>query len=405
VIRDFLIENGALTMHKKGLGPTPRLDFQGIGLDVRDLNMNLLDQSQQLDLADLATKKLQFGLKDYTILTPDSLYKVSIGSLDFKENNLTLENIYYRPVDGTYALLRKLPFQAGAMNARVGKLTLTNIEPLAYFENKLIKADELIIESPLLDVFRDKRIPADTSVRKPMPQFLMENAKIDMDLHSLKVHGGRVRNYEFAPRGIVPGMIGFDQMNVDIKPFFLRRPGGTIPTDTVNLAVETYIMGVSRVNLNAAMTFQEKYPMDVTVIMDTFAFAETNDFLSKTLFVSAVDGTVTNGNWNFTLNDDEAIGDMKFGYTDLKIQFLDSLTLERGLGKLKIFTFGANLVAKNSNPRGSSSKILSRPIYQERDKRKFVFSAWWKASFSGLRGAFGLGKAKMPKKREEELEY
>lgn len=405
LIGDFLIENGAVTMHRKGQGPIPRLDFKGIGFDVRDLGLNLLDQSQQLDLEDLASKKLQFGVKDYSLTTPDSLYKVTIGSLDFKDNNLTLEDIYYRPLAGNYALLRKLPFQAGAMNARVGKVTLTNLDPTAYFEKNLIKADELIIESPLLDVFRDKRIPADTSVRKPMPQFLMENAKIDMDLNSLKVRDGRVRNYEFAPRGIVPGMIGFEHMKVDMEPFFLRRQGGTNPTDTVNLAVETYIMGVSKVNLNAAMTFQEKYPMDVTVRMDTFAFADANDFLSKSLFVAAVDGTVTNGNWNFTLDDEVAIGDMRFGYTDLKIQFLDSLTLERGLGKLKIFTFGANLLAKNSNPRGPSSKIVSRPIYQERDKRKFVFSAWWKASFSGLRGTFGLGKAKMPKKREEELEY
>jgi hypothetical protein len=162
-------------------------------------------------------------------------------------------------------------------------------------------------------------------------------------------------------------------------------------------------MGVSKVNLNALMTFREKYPMDVKVSMDTFAFAEANDFLSKTLYVEAIDGTVTDGNWNFVLTDEEAIGDMMFGYTDLKVQFLDSLTLERGGGKLKIFTFGANLLAKNSNPRGLSSKIVSRPIYQERDKRKFVFSAWWKATFSGLRGTIGLGRPKIPKEiRKEE---
>ncbi|WP_332910689.1 hypothetical protein [Algoriphagus boritolerans] len=115
-----------------------------------------------------------------------------------------------------------------------------------------------------------------------------------------------------------------------------------------------------------------------------------------------MDGTVTDGNWQFTLTDDEAIGEMKFAYSDLKIQFLDSLTLEQGQGKLRIYTVGANLLAKNNNPRALSNRVVSRKIYQERDKRKFVFSAWWKATFSGLRSTLGFGRAKMPKGREEE---
>ena len=402
LLRDVFIENGALTMHRKGEGPIPRLDFQGIKFGATALDVNLLDKSQIIDLDELVKKKLEFGIKDYALLTPDSLYKVNIGSVDFKNNNLVLENISYRPANGNYSLLRKLPFQADAITAKVDAVQLTNIDPQVYLEKNLIKADELIVQSPKVDLFRDKRLPADSLVRKQMPQYLMENAGIDLDLISLKIRDGEVRYFEFAPKGLAPGMISLDQINLDMAPYHLRKPGGVYPTDTVRLGIETHIMGTSKVNLEALMYFREKYPMDVQVSMDTFAFAEANDFLSKTLFVEAVDGTVTDGKWEFSLTDDEAIGEMKFGYTDLKIRFLDSLTLERGLGKLKIFTFGANLVTKNSNPRGSSSKIISRPIYLERNKQKFVFNAWIKATLSGLKGTVGLGKAKVPKRREEE---
>ena len=75
----------------------------------------------------------------------------------------------------------------------------------------------------------------------------------------------------------------------------------------------------------------------------------------------------------------------------------DSLTYMRGLGKLKVYTLGANLLAKNHNPRAGSKKITTRRIYLERDKSRFVFSTWWKATFSGLRGTFGLGRPKIPK--------
>ncbi len=402
ILGDFHLENGALTLHRKGEGPIPRLDFKEIGLDVEGLNLDFLDQNQTLDLKKLAEVDTRFHLGNYEMVTPDSLYRVDIGSVDYSDQNLVLENIYYRPVDGNYELLRKLPYQTDAVTARVGAIHLKDLDIQRYLESKVFKAKELIVEGPRVDLFRDKRYPFDSSAQKPMPQFLLEHAKIDADLISMRVRDGQVRYYEFAEKGMVPGMISFNRLNLDMAPFYLRKEGQQYPLEQLRLGLEAFIMDTSKVNLDALMFFEENYPMDVRVKMDSFAFSEANDFLSKTLFVKALDGTVTDGNWQFRLTDDEAIGTMEFGYTNLKIQFLDSLTLEQGLGKLKIYTFGANLLAKNNNPRGFSSKIVSRKIYQERDKRKFVFSAWWKATFSGLRGTFGLGRAKVPKGREEE---
>lgn len=402
ILGDFHLENGELTMNRKGLGPIPRLDFQGIALDVQGLNLDLLDSDQMLNLKKLAEVDARFSLGNYSIYTPDSLYKVDIGSVDYRDQNLELKDIYYRPVDGNYGYLRKMPYQTDAVTARVDAVHLREIDLQKYLESNIFKASELIVERPVVDLFRDKRFPADSTVLKQMPQHLLEHAGINADLLSMRVRDGRVRYFEFAEKGMMPGMISFDRLNLDMAPFYLRKPGENYPLDRLRLGLESHIMDTSKVNLEAMMYFEEDYPMDVKVRMDSFAFGEANDFLSKTLFVKALDGTVTNGTWQFRLNEKEAIGDMEFAYTNLKIQFLDSLTLEQGLGKLKIYSFGVNLFARNNNPRGFSSKVAKRRIYQERDKQKFVFSAWWKATFSGLRGTFGLGRAKVPKREEEE---
>lgn len=399
MLRDFRLENGEFTLHHKGKGPIPRLDFEGVEVAVEDLNLDLMNQEQSLDLKNLAEKNAQFGLRNYGIITPDSLYKVDIGRVDYRDGNLTLEDIYYRPAAGTYNLLRTLPFQADAVTAHVAAVKLNGIDLPSYIETRRINAAELIVEDPKVDLFRDKRYPIDSSAQKPMPQFLLENAGINVDLKSLKVRDGRVRYYEFAELGLVPGMIYFDRLNLEMAPFYLRTSEEEYPLDRLRLGMEAYIMDTARVNLEALMYFEDKYPMDVSVRMDSFAFSDINDLLSKTLFIKALDGVVTDGKWSFTLNEDEARGEMQFGYTNLRLQFLDSLTLERGLGKLKIYTFGANLFAKKSNPRALSSKVVKRKIYLERDRRKFIFSAWWKASFSGLRATLGFGRAKAPKRR------
>ena len=95
---------------------------------------------------------------------------------------------------------------------------------------------------------------------------------------------------------------------------------------------------------------------------------------------------------------------MNLGYRDLKLQFLDSLTLMPGKGKLRIFSFAANLLAKNNNPRSASGTPVVRGIYIKRDTRKSVINAWWKATFSGLKGTLGFGRAKMPKHLRKEME-
>jgi hypothetical protein len=402
LLGDVHLENGELTIHRKGKGPIPRLDFQGIAVDVEGLNINLLDQNQSLDLKKLAEVNSRFGFKNYSIFTPDSLYKIDIGSVDYSDQSLLLEKIYYRPVDGNYALLRKLPYQTDAVTARIDALRLNRVDLQSYLEANIFKANELIIERPQVDLFRDKRYPIDSAALKPMPQFLLEHAGIDADLDSLILKDGLVRYFEFAQKGMVPGMLKFGRINAKMAPFYLRKPEQEYPADRLQLNMEAYLMNAAKLNLNAALYFTGKYPMDVTASVDKFAFSEVNDFLSKTLFVKAVDGTVSGGNWKFTLTEEEAIGDMEFAYDDLKIQFLDSLTLDQGKGRLRVYTFAANFIAKSRNPRGLSSKVVSRRIYEQRDKRKFVFNAWWKATFSGLKGTFGLGRAKVPKGREEE---
>ena len=95
---------------------------------------------------------------------------------------------------------------------------------------------------------------------------------------------------------------------------------------------------------------------------------------------------------------------MTLGYRDLKLQFLDILTLEPGKGKLRIFSCAANLLAKNANPRSARGTPVVREIYVKRDTRKSVINAWWKATFSGLKGTLGFGRAKMPKHLRKENE-
>lgn len=75
--------------------------------------------------------------------------------------------------------------------------------------------------------------------------------------------------------------------------------------------------------------------------------------------------------------------------------------MQKGKGKLGVMTFLANTFAKNSNPRKLFNRQVTATIYHEREKNKFIFGGWWRATFSGIKGSLGFGQVKIPKRKEE----
>jgi len=232
----------------------------------------------------------------------------------------------------------------------------------------------------------------------------MEHAPVNLDLASLEFRDSRLQYWEFGEKSALPGSIAFQKIQLDASPFYLRKQGEHYPVSSFKLGISGQVSDSSQLKVTSQLYFEKDYPMDVEVSFARFAFAEAEDLLSKTAFVRPLGGGVTQGTWQFRLDEQEAWGSMALGYTDLKIQFLDSLTLGPGKGKLKFYTFLANLWAKKSNPGAGSNSLRKREIYRLRDTQRSMVNAWWKATYVGLKSSIGFGKAKAPKNLRKEDE-
>ncbi|MDR7128840.1 hypothetical protein J2X69_001172 [Algoriphagus sp. 4150] len=402
LLQDVLINKGTIALHNKETGQIPRMAFNNVSLGLYDLNLDLMKKTNGVSPRLLLEKDLSLSLANYQVYTKDSLNKLSIGKIRYMDNTIILDSVYFRPALGRYEFLRAKGYQDDALDAFVAKIKLEEIDFEEYFANKNLKAHALRLEGLHLDVFRDKRMPLKEGVIKPMPQYLMENAPFDMELDSVILSDGIIRYQEFSPNAMLPGSIRFEDLDVFITPFALRKSTEKFPLESSLLYATTQLMGDGDVTLAADMHFGYPYPMDVDVRLGKFDLTKLNGILTRGSFIRVLDGKVTDGQWDFTMDDDVAKGKMNFRYEDLKIEFVDSLTLERGRGKLGLMSFLANIVAKKSNPRKLFNRRITSQVYFERDKSKFIFGGWWRATFSGLKGAVGLGQATVPKKEDEE---
>ncbi|WPR75293.1 hypothetical protein [Algoriphagus sp. NG3] len=403
MLQDILVSNGDIALHNKDSGPIPRMAFNKVNFGLESLGFDLLNTNNSLSPQILLDKDLSLSLANYEVFTKDSLHRVKIGKIKYVDNTLVLDQVHFRPTMGRYEFLRRKGYQDDAIEASVDRIQLEEIDFDAYFLNKNLKAQVLRMEGMRMDVFRDKRIPLKEGVIKPMPQELMENALFDLEIDSVIVQNGLIRYQEFAPKAMLPGAIRFEEVNASIAPFMMRKKSAQeFPLETSVLDIHAKLMGEGDVKLKAVMNFGYPYPMDVDVKLGEFDLRLLNNMLSRGVFIKVVDGRVTDGKWDFRMDEDVARGTMNFKYKDLKIAFLDSLTLERGTGKLGLMTFLANAFTKSSNPRKFFNRRVTSRVYFERDKSKFVFGGWWRATFSGLKGSLGLGQPKVPRKEEEE---
>jgi len=399
---DLSMENGKLDLYQKGGQALPNSHFPRVDFTISQLGIDLLNLQQLPSWKELLSKNITFSLSDYEGYTQDSTYKVSLDKLQFAKQNLTLDGIYYRPVLGTDAYLSSLLFQKEAITARVRRVRLEGIDPLRLASEDQVMAERMVVEGASLELVRDKRKPLDSLAYKPMPQYFLEHAKINTDLAEVQVSDSQVTYVEFGEKSTLPGKITFDHLRMDLGPIFLRKEDSPYPVSEVKFEMAAQVGDSSRLRVTGQMYFEKDYPMKVQAIADNFAFSEVSDLVSKTVFVRPTSGEITHGNWEFEVNEQEAFGSMTLGYRDFKLQFLDSLTLMPGKGKLRLFSFFANLLAKNANPRSAKGTPVVREIYIKRDTRKSVINAWWKATFSGLKGTLGFGRGKMPEHLRKE---
>ncbi|MFC5625527.1 hypothetical protein [Algoriphagus winogradskyi] len=402
LLQDILINNGDIRIHNKESGQIPKMAFHKVNFGLQELNYDLMNKNAELSPQFLLEKDLSLSISNYQIYTNDSMNKLKLGKVRYLDNTIVIDSIYFQPAFGRYDFLRRKGYQDNAMDAFIHQIRLEDIDFDSYFINKNLKAHALRVNGFEVDVFRDKRIPLKEGVIKPMPQALMQNSPFDLEFDSVILNNGVIRYQEFAPKAMLPGSIRFEEVNASIAPFVMRKSSEEFPLKSSMLSATAKLMGEGDVKLNANMFFGAPYPMDVDVELGEFDLSLLNTMLANNVFLKVVDGRVTDGKWNFRMDDDVARGKMNFRYEDLKIEFLDSLTLERGKGKLGIMTFLANAFTKSNNPRKFfNHRVISR-VYFERDKSKFIFGGWWRATFSGLKGSIGLGQPKVPKRKEED---
>jgi len=220
-----------------------------------------------------------------------------------------------------------------------------------------------------------------------MLQDLIKSSKYFFVFDSLKLENSHVSYAEQPITGDTDGKIGFSKINARLMPFTnMKTSSGKIPD--FNFTGNATILDSCQ--LQTTMHFRMDRPdnlFTVTGSLTPFNMRILNPVLEPLAKISIRSGKVSQFQFNFTADSAKAVGNLKFGYDDLRISVLE---MKNGNTKeAKFLSFLANsLMLKSKNPRGK--ELLPEEILYQRDHRRSVLNYCWKSVFSGIRGVLGI---------------
>ncbi|MEM6262099.1 MAG: hypothetical protein AAGI38_06290 [Bacteroidota bacterium] len=329
------------------------------------------------------SKDMSCKLQRFSVPLEDSMYYLNIGGIEVKscEKAVTLKEIELKPRYGFYEFGRVNGDITDRIDLLIPKVTLEQVNLPGLLAQDKLWADRIILNSPSLEVFRDKHRPDTLPRRPPTPQQALKLIPWDTRVDSLQVTKGSITYFERMPESSLPGRISFGNIEANLSPF-TNQPILTPNKEVVVAELKSRLRIMDAGNITAVFRFDQQDKNDAFTLYgsaDTMNLTALNPMLEPLLFMRVNQGKMDGMYFSVEANKEEASGKMRFRYRDLKVNVID-----KGL-----VTFMANtFVLKSDNPNRRILRIGR--IETPRDPGRSMFNFWGKIMLSGIMSSVGI---------------
>lgn len=361
-IRELSIENGSLDLIQDAI--------DSIALTISDVNIkveNISTGPQRI------TKKIPVDYGNFE-LDADSLY-VNLGRYEELEAARLLWNRTRAKVTGLklhskydkMALSKHLTTERDYVDLQISQMNLDSIRFGFEKDTFFIATGTGAIETPKLEIYRDKLVADDTTV-KILYSRSIRQLPIHIDVPKFEIRDGKITYSERIADATAPGKLSFEQLNAT-----LLNISNTYPTGgKTEIKASTKFMGYADMTLD--------WSFDVNRTNDAFLAAGTvfnfnttsiNPFLESNLRAKA-SGTIDQMYFTVSGNSTSAAGDMKMKYDDFRFQVLK----KDGSGINRLLTVVGNMFIDSGSDTDAEG-FRHGTIHAERDPNKSFFNYLW----------------------------
>ncbi|MCK0155840.1 hypothetical protein MWU65_01530 [Cellulophaga sp. F20128] len=337
---------------------------------VKKLNLSL---KKIVITTETIKNKIPFTYANYELSTKNLLLdlgrfeQLKIGSITATKEELAIYDFNLKSKYTREELTKNLFTERDQVNLTIPKTTVKKLR-IGFVEDQLfIKSPKIKINTPRIEIYRDKRVKDDLSY-KPLYSQLLRTATANINITEVKLTDGYVSYEERLETNIDPEKLFFSKLNATID----QINNTPLAKEKTSIKAETMVMNKTPLHLNWSF-----YASDVS---DSFTasgnfknlnIVSLNPFLKSNLRAQA-EGDMHTMYFTISGNRIKSTGNMKMKYDNFKFRILK----KDRLGVNKLLTKIGNIFI-NDGSATDDEGYRHGAIEVDRDPTKSFFNYLW----------------------------
>ncbi|WP_430614183.1 hypothetical protein [Flavobacterium sp. JP2137] len=348
-------------------------------LEVKDFNLSLDkiridDQTVQRKVPFIyQSPRLSTGKIHYNT---GRFYDVYSNGIQVVDDHIELANIEMKPKYSRVQHVKMLKLADDIYTIRTKKIALQHFDwGFDARETFYLKAKKLVLNEVYANIFRNTTPPPDMSP-STMYSKKLRDLKFGLEVPQVQIVRAQIEYEEVDDKAIAPGKLTFSNFNAQIKNVYSGY--GRKQTPNTEIVVDATFMKAAPVHVVWTfniMNTRERF--NIKGRITNFPALSMNAFLKPYVKASA-SGTIEVVTFDFSGNDDYAVGSFGMKYQDLKM----TLYKKDGERKRKLLSAVGNMFIRNDT-KGLTKETQIKQV--ERMKESSFFNYLWLCLLQGLK--------------------
>ncbi|MEO6612276.1 MAG: hypothetical protein ABIT05_06045 [Chitinophagaceae bacterium] len=347
------------------------------------------------NLRELVASNRSFQLKQFTGHYYDDNHKIGWSNAGYDRNNNTfsLDSFFFRPALEKDSFIAHQNFQTDYMTFQFGAASIGPVDLDALIKDNRIKIGTASFDKFLFADYKDKQLPFNPGIIKPLPVGLLKKISQQVSADLLQFTNAQVEYTETGEKTRKPGTIPITRMTVRIQN---ARNFNTGPADSLTMQATGYVMDSLWIRMKVKESYWDSLGgFLMTVQMKSADLTVLNTALVPLSSIMIQSGYLDTLSMRAVGREYLSLGEMKMFYHDLKVRVLKNGDTARR----SLLTGLANLLIKNNN----SSRTGNVFFIRKRDRSAINYLI--KIAMSGISSSIGVkGNKKMIRKYKKELD-
>lgn len=361
------------------------------------LNIDSFKMLQRPDTFEYRVGNFKTQIKDWEIVTEDSIYRIGAKSVDLsrREKALHIKDLTIKPAISREDFSKLNKYQKELYSFEVKNMDLLNINFDSLSLRQKLVIGQVNLDSADVVIFKDKTKPVDLKRFPEYPGQQLGGIGIGMKINEVNVHNSVLEYLEKKPDGDVAS-VKIRRLNLKAQNISSQKPDSVLSV-IGNGFIE------NKVQFTLSMEFNYKQPGFVFQgNLKPFEFSDLNRVIQGFGSLSVKKGVVDEITFSGNALKNGASGDMKFLYHDL--------ALDIGLKKFSNFknsmiSFAANTYLNSSNPIVADKPARLVKYEVVRDMNKGFINLIIKSAMAGLNETLRPSKENRKIQHETKKEF